>query len=82
MNTVLAYKEKWLERGYQNDIPQEVPEVLAKQNLAPSYKAIAIALLKNDIHFHSLGFSPVKSDWYSAIKRIEIAARNETNESL
>jgi predicted phosphoadenosine phosphosulfate sulfurtransferase len=46
-----------------------------KLGLAPSYKAIAIALLKNDMGLHSLGFSPIKSEWYSAIKRIEIAER-------
>jgi predicted phosphoadenosine phosphosulfate sulfurtransferase len=40
---------------------------------APSYKAIALAILKNDIT--DLGFTPPASAWYSELKRIEIEAR-------
>jgi len=42
---------------------------------APSYKAIAIAILKNDLQFTSLGFQPKVSRWYGEFKRIEIEAR-------
>lgn len=40
---------------------------------APSYKAIALAILKNDMT--DLGFTPPVSAWYSELKRIEIEAR-------
>jgi predicted phosphoadenosine phosphosulfate sulfurtransferase len=56
--------------------------VLADQCLAPSYKAIAIAILKNDHAMKSLGFSPIKSEWYSAYKRIEISQRPNTSFQL
>jgi predicted phosphoadenosine phosphosulfate sulfurtransferase len=69
------YIRKWKAQGYPDDIPDEVPQVLANQNLAPSYKAICIALLRNDHNLESLGFSPKKSHWYSAIKRVELAER-------
>lgn len=47
-------------------------------NLAPSYKAVAIAILKNDHNLISLGFSAPKSSWYDALKKMEIEKRNET----
>jgi predicted phosphoadenosine phosphosulfate sulfurtransferase len=40
---------------------------------APSYKAIALAILKNDMT--DLGFSPPFSAWYFELKRVEIEAR-------
>lgn len=69
------YIEQWKQRGYSDDIPDEVPNVLMQLGLAPSYKAIAIALLKNDVTLQSLGFEGAKSDWYGYFKRIEIEAR-------
>jgi predicted phosphoadenosine phosphosulfate sulfurtransferase len=33
-----------------------VPKKLHDAGKAPSYKAIAIAILKNDLHLYSLGF--------------------------
>lgn len=65
-----AYIAKWKLRGYPEDIPDEVPEVLMRLNLAPSYKAICLAILKNDISLKSLGFSPKKSIWYGKLKQI------------
>ena len=72
---VKEYTENWTSKGYEAGIPDEVPDVLMKLGLAPSYKAIAMALLKNDMNLESLGFSPKKSKWYSILKKIEIDAR-------
>lgn len=70
---------EWRKRGYSDDVPDEVPAALMEDNLAPSYKAIAIAILKNDHHMTALGFSAPHSMWYDALKRIEIMNRsNET----
>lgn len=54
---VQRYLKLWMSRDYPNDIPDEVPEQLARENLAPSWKAIACALLKNDMLLTSLGFT-------------------------
>lgn len=61
--------------GYSVDIPDECPDRLASLGLAPSYKAIALAILKNDISGQSLGFSPPKSEWYYYLKSKEFAKR-------
>lgn len=83
MNTqqrVNKYIEDWKKRGYPDDIPDEVPHELMKLGVAPSYKAICLALLKNDLQLTSLGFSSKKSVWYSILKGIEIAEREAKKE--
>jgi predicted phosphoadenosine phosphosulfate sulfurtransferase len=71
----LSYVKTWEGRGYAAGIPDEVPDELSALQLAPSYKAIAIAILKNDHSMQSLGFSPKKGPAYMAIKAAEIARR-------
>lgn len=66
-------------QGYPEDIPDECPDVLMHLNLVPSYKAIAIAIMKNDHSMKSLGFTPKKSLYYNALKKIEIEGRNNEN---
>ena len=77
---IKKYIKTWSERGYPNDIPDEIPDGLMQTGLAPSYKAICHALLKNDMHLTSLGFSQPKSFWYSAIKRVEIEQRERNKQ--
>jgi predicted phosphoadenosine phosphosulfate sulfurtransferase len=72
---ILEYVKKWRGRGYFEDIPDEVPTALTQMGLAPSWKAIAIAILKNDHSMKSLGFEAGYSPWYSELKRVEIEAR-------
>jgi predicted phosphoadenosine phosphosulfate sulfurtransferase len=74
---VNQYISEWKGKGYADGIPDEVPDALMRLNLAPSWKAIAIAILKNDLQFLSLGYPPKKSEWYSALKREEIEHRDE-----
>lgn len=73
---VAEYIESWRSRGYPQGIPDEVPAGLMRLCLAPSYKAVAICLLQNDLYLHGLGYSTPKSAWYGALKRIEISTRN------
>lgn len=63
--------------GYFYDIPDDCPEELYKRNLAPSYKAIALALLNNDHALKSIGMTQPKSEAYSMLKKIELKARKE-----
>ena len=64
------YIKAWESRGYPDGIPDEVPDLLMDENLAPSYKLIAICILKNDIT--GLGFTPKPSAWYGVLKKIEL----------
>lgn len=76
---VEKYEEVWLSRGYK-EIPESVPEGI--NDIAPSYKTIALSLLKNDINGYSLGFSRPKSYWYGVLKREEIMARSENRQTI
>lgn len=73
---IAHYVALWERRSYERGIPDEVPSELMRLNLAPSHKAIALAILKNDHHLTELGYSQPVSPWYNALKRVEIEARN------
>ena len=52
------YIREWMVRGYCDGIPDEVPAALMRGCLAPSFKAICLAILKNEHGMESLGFQP------------------------
>ena len=58
----------WERRCYSNGIPDEAPKEI--DDRVPSYKRIAIAILKNDLSY--IGIEPVKSEYYSILKCIEL----------
>ena len=72
---IASYVKTWQALGYPEGIPDEVPDALMNECLAPSYKAICIALLKNDHSLTTLGFAAPRSIYYDILKRIEIEGR-------
>lgn len=52
---VESYIRTWERRCYGDGIPDEVPRKLMAVMRAPSYKAIAIAILHNDVNLYGLG---------------------------
>ena len=72
---IKQYINNWKKKGYPEDIPDKVPKVLMPKNLAPSYRAIAWALLNNDLHLEALGFTPPYSQYYDLLKSIEFKER-------
>lgn len=78
---VEEYIEIWEGRGYPEGIPDEVPSCLERLNKAPSYKAVCLAILRNDHSMQCLGFSPKVCGSYKALKRIELERRNEEIQS-
>lgn len=79
---IIEYENKWKSQGYPEGIPDQCPDVLWKQNLAPCWKAVAISILQNDLNFYSLGFSRPKSDWYSFFKQAEFNRKRENSNDL
>jgi len=71
------YIKAWERCGYPDGIPDEVPDELMRLGLAPSYKAICFALLKNDMALQSLGFTPPQSKFYHVLKKLEIEGRSK-----
>lgn len=59
----MKYVNLWEARCYSDGIPDEVPDLLEKTGRAPSYKAIAICILKNDLRLIGLGFKNESEAW-------------------
>ena len=72
---ILYYVKEWEQRCYFEGIPDEVPTRLYQLKKAPSYKAIAVAILTNDHCLKSLGQQPPKSVYYDVLKKIELKER-------
>ena len=60
----------WKERCYENDIPDEVPQRVSESMRVPSYKAIAMCILNNDLSLYGIGFAPHVSHWYRTVKQL------------
>ncbi len=60
-NKILLHTKWWVERGYQDGIPDEADPRLEAQRLAPSWRRICKSLLRNDYYCKGLGFSQPKS---------------------
>lgn len=71
---VEVYCQTWEARCYQQGIPDEIPDGLMKSGRVPSWKAIAIAILKNDLHLRALGFS---FDESALVKDLRLAKKIE-----
>jgi len=54
---VLEYVQTWQRRCYSEGIPDEVPNKIAASGRAPSWRAVAVALLQNDLQLYQLGYA-------------------------
>jgi predicted phosphoadenosine phosphosulfate sulfurtransferase len=77
---ILDYIQTWEQRCYFDGIPDEAPYELEIRNKVPSYKKICMAILRNDYALKSLGYTPKKSKYYDAYKRIELDNRNKVKQ--
>jgi predicted phosphoadenosine phosphosulfate sulfurtransferase len=75
-NKILRYVASWEKRGYPEGIPDEAPLELEALNKVPSYRLICWAIMKNDVHLQTLGYSRPKCEAYMALKKVEIEERN------
>lgn len=71
-----SYVKTWRDRCYE-DIPDEVPQSIMESMRAPSYKAIAMCILNNDLPLYGLGFAPHVSHWYRAVKQLKAKEDNQ-----
>lgn len=72
---IYSYIRLWECRCYGSGIPDECEREIESNQLAPSYRQIAIAILKNDYQLKSLGFDGKVSQYYNRLKKIELAKR-------
>ena len=67
---ILMFERWWVQRGYPDGIPDEVPADLEAKRLAPSWRRVCKALLRNDYWCKGLGFSQHKSAAYSRYQEV------------
>jgi len=65
-NKILLFQKWWVERGYDEGIPDEADPRLEAQRLAPSWRRVCKTLLRNDYWGKGIGFSQHKSAAYLA----------------
>jgi hypothetical protein len=68
------YLITWEKRCYPKGIPDDAPKEIFDK--VPSYKAIALCILKNDLKIIGVEQKPCLA--YIALKRIEISNRPQT----
>ena len=75
------YEKLWRNRCYSAGIPDEVPKKVAASGRAPSWKAVALAILQNDLHLYKLGFAqPCYERQCQIVSLAQIAQHGETLE--
>ena len=77
LQKIKEYISKWTRQGYNQGLPDEAPLKLEALNKVPSYRKICMAILKNDLHLVSLGYSRPNCEEYGVLKRIELSERSK-----
>lgn len=62
-----------MDRCYSNGLPdgEEVPKALLENLKVPSYKAIALCILNNDLRLRKLGFPNDDSEIIEALEKMK-----------
>lgn len=75
---IFKFKEWWKVKGYPDGIPDESDYALEVKRLAPSWRRICKALLRNDFWCKGLSFTQHKSDAYK--KYLDLIKRKMAEE--
>jgi predicted phosphoadenosine phosphosulfate sulfurtransferase len=84
-NKILLFQRWWVDRGYPDGIPDEMPYKQEADRSAPSWRRVVKTLLRNDYWCKGLGFSQTKSDAYSEYQKLMSKRRQSwgvTDQSL
>jgi len=63
-NKILLFRKWWMERGYEEGIPDEADYKMEVNKMAPSWRRIVKSLLRNDYWCKGMGFTQHKADAY------------------
>ena len=71
---IKAYEDLWINRCYSDGLPDgdEVPATLLANLKVPSYKSIALCILKNDLKLRTLGFPNETSELTGQLERMKL----------
>ena len=78
-NKIAVYLKWWMQRGYENGIPDEADIKLENNGKAPSWRRVCKTLLRNDYWCKYLGFSPTKTSAYQKYTDLMARRRKDWN---
>lgn len=81
-NKIYTFIKWWEERGYYDGIPEQAPDILESERLAPSWRRICKSLLRNDYWCKGLGFTQHKTDAYNKYLKLKKEQRELNNFTL
>lgn len=64
-NKIAIFQKWWIDKGYQDGIPDEADYKLEQERKVPSWRRICKSLLRNDYWCKGLSFTQHKSDAYN-----------------
>ena len=70
-NKIFTFIKWWEERGYIDGLPDQAPNVLESERLAPSWRRICKSLLRNDYWCKGLGFTQHKTEAYNKYLKLK-----------
>jgi predicted phosphoadenosine phosphosulfate sulfurtransferase len=70
------FRKWWMDRGYENGIPDEADPKLESEKKVPSWRRICKAILRNDYWCKTLGFTQHKSGSYE--RYLKVMAKRRT----
>lgn len=71
IDRITKYCKSWEKRGYSDGICHAVPDNIESRNIAPSWKAISKAVLKNDYWFRSVNMTQPFSKTYGEYLKLK-----------
>jgi len=74
-NKIILFEKWWMERGYEEGIPDEAAKNLEMKKGVPSWRRVCKSLLRNDYWCKGLGFSQHKNEAYK--KYLELMERRK-----
>lgn len=79
-NKIEAFNKWWMERGYEEGIPDEADYKLEADRKVPSWRRVCKSLLRNDYWCKGLGYTQHKSEAYE--KYLALMKRRRDNWNL
>lgn len=78
-NKIIIFRKWWMERGYEEGIPDEADYKMEVNKIAPSWRRIVKSLLRNDYWCKGIGFSQHKSEAYKKYLALMRRRKQEWN---
>jgi len=79
-NKISIFVKWWMDRGYEDGIPDEADRRLESERKVPSWRRVCKTILRNDYWCKGLSFSPTRSDAY--VNYLKLVEKKKTKWNL